>query len=92
MCGGDLIQCNAMVESLQKIALLYSIPKTSFASQYNRANSNALHSSNRGIVTGFSGATRDLAHSSLTIVFLSLSLERMYRHASYPTLLASQNP
>jgi hypothetical protein len=91
-CGAVFIQCNAIVESHHKLILLGSRFAALRASRYNCANNNAPQSSSRGIVINFKGATRDLAHINLTIIFPFFAIERTYRQAPYPTLLASQNP
>jgi len=64
------------------------IPNARFASRYNRASNNAPQGSNRGIVTVFNGATRNLVHINFVIVFPHFPLE----YIRYPTQLASQNP
>lgn len=80
-CGDVLSQCSMTVELHQKIVLSGIMLNTSFTSWWSVANNNAPQSSSRDIVTVFNGATRDLAHNNLTIVFPRPYLERTYIHA-----------
>lgn len=72
-------QCNAIVESHHKIALLNVTFNVSLTSRYNHVNNNAPQSSSRGIVIAFNGATLDFAHINLLNTSLCFPVKRTYR-------------
>ena len=88
--GDRLIQCT-MVLSIHKQILSMSTRKTRLTVAANVARSTAPHSSRRGIVCCFNGATLDFATSRLTCERPLLSMVRRYMLAPYAFSLALQN-
>ena len=84
-CGDDFIQASVTVESEKaNILFIFILSSNSFLIvSTNSANRYAAHNSNLASDTFFSGATRDFAHTNVTVVGL-FSKEPTRRYNTAP--------
>ena len=81
LAAGNFNQASTIIESVHNLTLLKLVFKALNDDWYMSANNMAAHSSNHGRVSLFKGATLDLEHSNLVIMFPIISTDRIYVQA-----------